>query len=313
MIDPGADRTRRAWPTSTRPTARPSGRSRTSPASPACCRSTAMAAIARWPRRARSRSPSAGRTCAAASTSWPPPAPAPIATEALERIKALYAVEADIRGREPTTRAERSARRRAGRSIEALEPWLRAKLATISQKSKLAEAIRYALSRWEGLTLLPRRRPHRDRQQHRRARHPAPRAQPQERPLRRLRRRRRALGRPRLADRDLQAQRRRSRRPTWPTSSPASSRAIPRAGSTSFCPGTSAFKRAISPGADACGRGGAIDELEPTLIWASCEKLTWGHVALVLAVLVGCSLLVLLVRLDRAPRRPRARRRAIGC
>ena len=32
-------------------------------------------------------------------------------------------------------------------------PWLREKLATISQKTKLAEAIRYALSRWKGLTL----------------------------------------------------------------------------------------------------------------------------------------------------------------
>ncbi len=36
--------------------------------------------------------------------------------------------------------------------LEELEPWLRSKLALISQKSKLAEAIRYALSRWEGLT-----------------------------------------------------------------------------------------------------------------------------------------------------------------
>src|SRR5829696_1855273 len=36
--------------------------------------------------------------------------------------------------------------------LEALEPWLRAKLGLISQKSKLAEAIRYALLRWEGLT-----------------------------------------------------------------------------------------------------------------------------------------------------------------
>ena len=34
----------------------------------------------------------------------------------------------------------------------ALEPWLRDKLSLISQKTKLAEAIRYALSRWEGLT-----------------------------------------------------------------------------------------------------------------------------------------------------------------
>ena len=35
--------------------------------------------------------------------------------------------------------------------IDALEPWLRARLENISQKGKLAEAIRYALSRWEGL------------------------------------------------------------------------------------------------------------------------------------------------------------------
>ena len=36
--------------------------------------------------------------------------------------------------------------------IDDCEPWLRAKLSLISQKTKLAEAIRYALSRWEGLT-----------------------------------------------------------------------------------------------------------------------------------------------------------------
>ena len=36
--------------------------------------------------------------------------------------------------------------------IEALEPWLRTKLEIISQKAKFAGAIRYALSRWEGLT-----------------------------------------------------------------------------------------------------------------------------------------------------------------
>src|SRR3954466_4641389 len=37
--------------------------------------------------------------------------------------------------------------------VEALEPWLREKLALVSQKSRLAEAIRYALSRWTGLCL----------------------------------------------------------------------------------------------------------------------------------------------------------------
>ena len=75
----------------------------------------------------------------------------PIATEALQRIAQLYAVEKDIRGRGPDER--RAARQERSRPVLAeLEPWLRAKLGLISQKTKLAEAIRYALSRWEGLT-----------------------------------------------------------------------------------------------------------------------------------------------------------------
>src|SRR6476661_424520 len=77
--------------------------------------------------------------------------PAPIATEALERIAKLYAVEKDIRGRDADER--RAARQDQSRSIiDGLEGWLRAKLTLISQKTKLAEAIRYALSRWDGLT-----------------------------------------------------------------------------------------------------------------------------------------------------------------
>src|SRR5208283_1299413 len=77
--------------------------------------------------------------------------PAPIAAQALERIGALYAIEKDIRGRNPDAR--RDMRQEKSRPIiDALEPWLRDKLALISQKTKLAEAIRYALSRWDGLT-----------------------------------------------------------------------------------------------------------------------------------------------------------------
>ena len=77
--------------------------------------------------------------------------PAPIASEALQRIGELYAVEHDIRGRPANERrSERQARSQP--VIEALEPWLRAKLEIISQKGKLAEAIRYALSRWDGLS-----------------------------------------------------------------------------------------------------------------------------------------------------------------
>jgi transposase len=77
--------------------------------------------------------------------------PAPIANEALQRIAAFYEIEKGIRGRGPDER--RDVRQQKTRPlINALEPWLREKLSLISQKTKLAEAIRYALSRWEGLT-----------------------------------------------------------------------------------------------------------------------------------------------------------------
>lgn len=76
---------------------------------------------------------------------------APIASEALERIAGLYRIESEIRGRNADER--RAVRRERSRPIiEGLEPWLREKLGLISRKTKLAEAIRYALSRWEGLT-----------------------------------------------------------------------------------------------------------------------------------------------------------------
>ena len=77
--------------------------------------------------------------------------PAPIAAEALARIGALYAVERDIRGLDaPTRQAARQAR--AKPILDAMKPWLEAKLAAVSGKSTIAEAIRYALSRWAGLT-----------------------------------------------------------------------------------------------------------------------------------------------------------------
>lgn len=76
--------------------------------------------------------------------------PAPIASEALRRIAELYKIEDEIRGR---TQEERSAfRQEKSRPItDSLAPWLREQLGLISQKTKLAEAIRYALSRWDGL------------------------------------------------------------------------------------------------------------------------------------------------------------------
>jgi transposase len=77
--------------------------------------------------------------------------PAPIASVALKRIAELYAIEAECRSRNADER--RALRQEKSRPIlDALEPWLQNKLSLISQKTKLAEAIRYALSRWEGLT-----------------------------------------------------------------------------------------------------------------------------------------------------------------
>jgi len=52
-----------------------------------------------------------------------------------------------------TADQRRAARQDRSRPLlEAMEPWLRTKLQTVSQKGKLADAIRYALARWEGLT-----------------------------------------------------------------------------------------------------------------------------------------------------------------
>ena len=76
---------------------------------------------------------------------------APIAAEALRRIAEIYAVEAEIRGQTPFYRlGER--RRRSKPLVEALHVWLQAQLLLIPGRSALAEAIRYALSRWDGLS-----------------------------------------------------------------------------------------------------------------------------------------------------------------
>jgi transposase len=74
----------------------------------------------------------------------------PIAAEALERIRELYALEADIRGQAADQRcAQRQAR--AGPLLEQLHEWLIAMLTKLSKKSELAGAIRYALTRWNAL------------------------------------------------------------------------------------------------------------------------------------------------------------------
>ena len=75
----------------------------------------------------------------------------PIAAEAMNRIGALFGIEAEIRGKLPEERqVVRQAR--AGPLLEDLHTWLQATLSTLSAKSELALAIRYALSRWPALT-----------------------------------------------------------------------------------------------------------------------------------------------------------------
>lgn len=75
----------------------------------------------------------------------------PTAREALERIQALFAIEAEIRGRSAEER--RSIREaRAGPLLEDLHHWFQSTLVKLSRKAPLAIAIRYALTRWTALT-----------------------------------------------------------------------------------------------------------------------------------------------------------------
>jgi len=74
----------------------------------------------------------------------------PIATEAVERIAALYAIENEIRGRAPDERRQvRQARSRP--LLDAMHDWLEASLAKLSKKSDTSAAIRYALALWGAL------------------------------------------------------------------------------------------------------------------------------------------------------------------
>ena len=75
----------------------------------------------------------------------------PVATEALARIAKLYAVESAVRGQPPEER--RAARHEHSRPIiDDLRRFLDTKAALASRKSKLADAIAYARTRWDGLT-----------------------------------------------------------------------------------------------------------------------------------------------------------------
>jgi transposase len=75
----------------------------------------------------------------------------PIAADALARIGSLYGIEAEIRGKAADERrAVRQAR--AGPELETIHAWLHTTVTSLSKKSELALAIRYALSHWVALT-----------------------------------------------------------------------------------------------------------------------------------------------------------------
>jgi hypothetical protein len=74
-----------------------------------------------------------------------------VASEVLDRIGRLYEIEEAIRGQPPDQR--RAARQaRAAPEIAALKSRLEQLLSQVSTKSRLAGAIRYALTRWTELT-----------------------------------------------------------------------------------------------------------------------------------------------------------------
>jgi transposase len=79
----------------------------------------------------------------------------PRSNEALQRIAALYAVEALTRGEAAEIRLKVRAERSAPLFTE-FRKWLDIMLARVSGRSEMAKAIRYALVRWDALTLLLR-------------------------------------------------------------------------------------------------------------------------------------------------------------
>jgi hypothetical protein len=75
---------------------------------------------------------------------------APIASEALDHIAALYAIEKDISGK--SARERSIARHEQSKPLVlAFHNWLEQSLAKVSARSPIAEAIRYGLNHWNGL------------------------------------------------------------------------------------------------------------------------------------------------------------------
>ena len=75
----------------------------------------------------------------------------PVATEVLRRIAMLYAIENEVRG-SPAERRHAVRDERSRSIVDDLLQYLDALARQVSAKSKLGEAIRYALTRWDGLS-----------------------------------------------------------------------------------------------------------------------------------------------------------------
>jgi hypothetical protein len=74
----------------------------------------------------------------------------PIATQAVERIAALYRIEAEIRGR-PADQRRQVRQARARPLMEEMHEWLKTSLSLLPPKSETAAAIRYAFGLWAAL------------------------------------------------------------------------------------------------------------------------------------------------------------------
>ncbi len=155
MIDRIAATPRRRPPTSTAPTEaarilRPIWRP-----SPACCRRTAMPGSkssmvrhalspVRSPRCRAGRTPAVASSTSGSNTNPEPP------KQALDRIAAIYAVEARAAFAPVPERVE--LRREAAPLLDAFFEWADATVSKLSAKSTLADAFRYAINRREALS-----------------------------------------------------------------------------------------------------------------------------------------------------------------
>lgn len=77
---------------------------------------------------------------------------APLAEEALRRIAALYAIEIDLHGL-PAPERRQIRQEQSRLLIETMHIWMTEQLARVPGRSAIAQAFRYALNHWAGLTV----------------------------------------------------------------------------------------------------------------------------------------------------------------